>query len=138
MSEFWGGKKQTVISELPPVPYKCSWVSDLAGLSFMPHFAVFQVMGFGLYLMDGSVSNIYKLDAKKRINLSKIDKFFKVSYIFSDKPFHRQACGLSLGRCPVTAASTCAAAGRLAPMPTGRRLRALPPAASVFLGATLV
>lgn len=38
----------------------------------------FQVMGFGLYLMDGSVSNIYKLDAKKRINLTKIDKFFKV------------------------------------------------------------
>lgn len=38
----------------------------------------FQVMGFGLYLMDGSVSNIYKLDAKKRINLNKIDKFFKV------------------------------------------------------------
>lgn len=36
-------------------------------------------MGFGLYLMDGNVSNIYKLDAKKRINLSKIDKFFKVS-----------------------------------------------------------
>uniref|UniRef100_A0A2K5F0U1 Cytoplasmic FMR1 interacting protein 2 n=1 Tax=Aotus nancymaae TaxID=37293 RepID=A0A2K5F0U1_AOTNA len=35
------------------------------------------VMGFGLYLMDGNVSNIYKLDAKKRINLSKIDKFFK-------------------------------------------------------------
>nr|XP_028706439.1 cytoplasmic FMR1-interacting protein 1 isoform X4 [Macaca mulatta] len=34
-------------------------------------------MGFGLYLMDGSVSNIYKLDAKKRINLSKIDKYFK-------------------------------------------------------------
>ena len=44
-------------------------------------------MGFGLYLMDGSVSNIYKLDAKKRINLSKIDKYFKVSYIFLDKPF---------------------------------------------------
>ncbi|XP_013915035.1 PREDICTED: cytoplasmic FMR1-interacting protein 2 [Thamnophis sirtalis] len=38
-----------------------------------------KVMGFGLYLMDGNVSNIYKLDAKKRINLSKIDKFFKVS-----------------------------------------------------------
>ncbi|OXB80411.1 UNVERIFIED_CONTAM: hypothetical protein H355_003467, partial [Colinus virginianus] len=36
-----------------------------------------KVMGFGLYLMDGSVSNIYKLDAKKRINLAKIDKFFK-------------------------------------------------------------
>lgn len=42
----------------------------------------FQVMGFGLYLMDGSVSNIYKLDAKKRINLSKIDKYFKVSSFF--------------------------------------------------------
>ncbi|KAJ7395454.1 hypothetical protein BTVI_154519 [Pitangus sulphuratus] len=36
-----------------------------------------KVMGFGLYLMDGSVSNIYKLDAKKRINLAKIDKYFK-------------------------------------------------------------
>jgi len=35
-------------------------------------------MGFGLYLMDGTNSNIYKLDAKKRINLTKIDKFFKV------------------------------------------------------------
>lgn len=42
-------------------------------------FCLLQVMGFGLYLMDGNVSNIYKLDAKKRINLSKIDKFFKVS-----------------------------------------------------------
>uniref|UniRef100_A0A8C7FPZ4 Cytoplasmic FMR1 interacting protein 1 n=2 Tax=Oncorhynchus TaxID=8016 RepID=A0A8C7FPZ4_ONCKI len=36
-----------------------------------------KVMGFGLYLMDGSNSNIYKMDAKKRINLIKIDKFFK-------------------------------------------------------------
>ncbi|KAK3557279.1 hypothetical protein QTP70_026267 [Hemibagrus guttatus] len=37
-----------------------------------------KVMGFGLYLMDGTNSNIYKLDAKKRINLTKIDKFFKL------------------------------------------------------------
>ena len=36
-------------------------------------------MGFGLYLIDGNNSNIYKLDAKKRLNLTKIDKFFKVS-----------------------------------------------------------
>ncbi|CAB1323681.1 unnamed protein product, partial [Coregonus sp. 'balchen'] len=36
-----------------------------------------KVMGFGLYLMDGNNSNIYKMDAKKRINLTKIDKFFK-------------------------------------------------------------
>lgn len=35
-------------------------------------------MGFGLYLIDGNNGNIYKLDAKKKINLSKIDKFFKV------------------------------------------------------------
>ncbi|OCT88143.1 hypothetical protein XELAEV_18016776mg, partial [Xenopus laevis] len=41
------------------------------------HNRITQVMGFGLYLMDGNVSNIYKLDAKKRINLSKIYKFFK-------------------------------------------------------------
>lgn len=49
---------------------------------------VCQVMGFGLYLMDGNVSNIYKLDAKKRINLSKIDKFFKVTaFTFSVSSF---------------------------------------------------
>uniref|UniRef100_A0A672QMY2 Cytoplasmic FMR1-interacting protein 1 homolog n=1 Tax=Sinocyclocheilus grahami TaxID=75366 RepID=A0A672QMY2_SINGR len=41
------------------------------------NFMYFQVMGFGLYLMDGTNSHIYKLDAKKRINLTKIDKFFK-------------------------------------------------------------
>ncbi|KAL8212134.1 UNVERIFIED_CONTAM: Cytoplasmic FMR1-interacting protein 2 [Gekko kuhli] len=46
-----------------------------------------KVMGFGLYLMDGNVSNIYKLDAKKRINLSKIDKFFKAV-------LHRELMGL--------------------------------------------
>lgn len=44
-------------------------------------------MGFGLYLMDGNVSNIYKLDAKKRINLSKIDKFFKVRLSFIQSCF---------------------------------------------------
>lgn len=52
------------------------WRPFAENLSFF--FFFFQVMGFGLYLMDGSVSNIYKLDAKKRINLAKIDKFFKV------------------------------------------------------------
>eukprot|EP00063_Salmo_salar_P029858 XP_014004693.1 PREDICTED: cytoplasmic FMR1-interacting protein 1 homolog [Salmo salar] len=40
-----------------------------------------KVMGFGLYLMDGSNSNIYKMDAKKRINLNKVDKFFKVRHV---------------------------------------------------------
>lgn len=61
---------------------KCSGVISLAGLRCKYHVVIFKVMGFGLYLMDGSVSNIYKLDAKKRINLSKIDKYFKVSYFF--------------------------------------------------------
>lgn len=51
-------------------------------------------MGFGLYLMDGSVSNIYKLDAKKRINLAKIDKFFKVG-----KEEHFLICNVE-GNCP--------------------------------------
>ncbi|XP_022241956.1 cytoplasmic FMR1-interacting protein-like [Limulus polyphemus] len=36
-----------------------------------------KVMGFGLFLMDGEVCNINKLDQKKRINLAKIDKIFK-------------------------------------------------------------
>lgn len=56
-------------------------------------------MGFGLYLMDGSVSNIYKLDAKKRINLSKIDKFFKVKLVLrglsgGDRKNRREWCDL--------------------------------------------
>lgn len=53
---------------------------------------VCQVMGFGLYLMDGNVSNIYKLDAKKRINLSKIDKFFKVRLLLLQHVFYPELC----------------------------------------------
>ena len=34
-------------------------------------------MGFGLFLMDNEVCNINKLDQKKRLNLSKIDRIFK-------------------------------------------------------------
>ncbi|CAG0895532.1 unnamed protein product [Cyprideis torosa] len=36
-----------------------------------------KVMGFGLYLLDGKVCNINKLDHKKRIRLDKVDKIFK-------------------------------------------------------------
>nr|XP_002730808.1 PREDICTED: cytoplasmic FMR1-interacting protein 2-like [Saccoglossus kowalevskii] len=36
-----------------------------------------KVMGFCLSILDGTVVNIYKMDSKKKINLSKIDKFFK-------------------------------------------------------------
>ena len=38
-----------------------------------------QVTGFSLFLMDGNVTQIAKLDQKKRINIAKIDKFFKVN-----------------------------------------------------------
>uniref|UniRef100_A0AC35U6R8 Cytoplasmic FMR1-interacting protein n=1 Tax=Rhabditophanes sp. KR3021 TaxID=114890 RepID=A0AC35U6R8_9BILA len=36
-----------------------------------------KVIAFSLYLMDGSNINIYKLDNKKRISISSIDKIFK-------------------------------------------------------------
>ena len=36
-------------------------------------------MGFGLFLMDGKEVNINRLDGKRKINLSKIDKIFKVN-----------------------------------------------------------
>ena len=38
-------------------------------------------MGFGLFLMDSKEMNINinRLDGKRRINLAKIDKIFKVS-----------------------------------------------------------
>lgn len=64
-------------------------------------FCGFQVMGFGLYLMDGSVSNIYKLDAKKRINLSKIDKYFKVRLQFWGTPFFWGGVHLFIEVCAV-------------------------------------
>jgi hypothetical protein len=45
-------------------------------------------MGFGLFLMDGATKdgreiNINKLDARKRINLGKIDKILKVCVLYS-------------------------------------------------------
>jgi len=38
-------------------------------------------MGFGLFLLNNKDVNIYKLQDKKKLNLSKIDKFFKVLFI---------------------------------------------------------
>lgn len=35
-------------------------------------------MGFGLFLMDNELCNINKLDQKKKLNLGKIDRIFKV------------------------------------------------------------
>jgi acetylglutamate kinase len=39
-----------------------------------------KVIGFSLSLLDGETFNINKLDAKKRINLSQVDKIFKVKF----------------------------------------------------------
>lgn len=36
-----------------------------------------KVMGFGLYLLNNRELNVYKLHDKKKININKIDKFFK-------------------------------------------------------------
>lgn len=65
---------------------------SFAGVKQIASVCVCQVMGFGLYLMDGNVSNIYKLDAKKRINLSKIDKFFKVRLLLFQRLFYPVSC----------------------------------------------
>ena len=35
-------------------------------------------MGFGLFLMDSKEVNINKLDSRRKVNLAKIDKIFKV------------------------------------------------------------
>lgn len=58
---------------------------------------VIQVMGFGLFLIDNMETegsrevNINKLDSKKRISLSRIDKIFKVkkmlAALISDRIF---------------------------------------------------
>jgi len=39
-------------------------------------------MGFGLFLLDGKEVSIYKLENRRKINLTKIDKIFKV-YVVS-------------------------------------------------------
>lgn len=44
-------------------------------------------MGFLIFLMDGKESSVLKMDQKKRISLSKIDKMFKVINFESIKVF---------------------------------------------------
>lgn len=44
---------------------------------------MFQVIGFSLFLIDSTACNINKLDAKKKINVSRIDRIFKVSKSFN-------------------------------------------------------
>lgn len=35
-------------------------------------------MGFGIFLMDSKEVNVNRLDSKKKINITKIDKILKV------------------------------------------------------------
>lgn len=73
-------------------------------LGLMPNghsnYCVFQVMGFGLFLLDGKEVTIYKLESKRKINISKIDKIFKVIVLlnfvsclnFKSKFYFNQVC----------------------------------------------
>uniref|UniRef100_A0A671RLR4 Cytoplasmic FMR1-interacting protein n=1 Tax=Sinocyclocheilus anshuiensis TaxID=1608454 RepID=A0A671RLR4_9TELE len=72
-----------------------------------------KVMGFGLYLMDGTNSNIYKLDAKKRINLTKIDKFFKVCVCLSKccSIYYTLPCFFLIAWPPPSSRWSCTSAG---------------------------
>uniref|UniRef100_T1IPJ0 Cytoplasmic FMR1-interacting protein n=1 Tax=Strigamia maritima TaxID=126957 RepID=T1IPJ0_STRMM len=73
-----------------------------------------KVMGFGLFLMDSELTNINKLDQKKRINLSKIDKIFKqleVVPLFGDMqiaPFNyiRRSPHFDASKWPLCSANT--------------------------------
>lgn len=40
-------------------------------------------MAFGLFLMDNKENSIYKMDGKKRVNLTKIDRILKVSKLIN-------------------------------------------------------
>ena len=39
-------------------------------------------MAFGLFMMDNADNSIYKMDQKKKLNISKIDKILKVNRNF--------------------------------------------------------
>ena len=38
-------------------------------------------MGFSMFLVDSELVNINKLEGRRKLNLGKIDKIFKASYI---------------------------------------------------------
>ena len=83
-SKFSQAKKKP---PLPPPPRLVTVAGDGGGLVPKHYTGVdwwlLQVMAVGLYLLDREDGvNIYKMDAKRRINsLSKIDKIFKVSQL---------------------------------------------------------
>ncbi|XP_073990434.1 cytoplasmic FMR1-interacting protein Sra-1 [Rhodnius prolixus] len=73
-----------------------------------------KVMGFGLFLMDNEACNINKLDQKKKLNLSKIDRIFKnleVVPLFGDMqiaPFNyiKRSAHFDAGKWPLSSSLT--------------------------------
>lgn len=59
------------------VTLDCVWVKDLRPFPLTLKLLL-QVMGFGLFLIDGKEVNANRLDGKRRVNMGKIDKIFKV------------------------------------------------------------
>ena len=80
--------RDTLKKALENIPGYEELISDVISLATMmyetnmfmlpseKHMLV-KVIGFGMFLVDGNKCNMNKLDAKKRINISKIDKIFK-------------------------------------------------------------
>lgn len=80
--------RDTIKGSLEKIPGYEELISDVINLAthmyednlymlpFEKHMLV-KVIGFGLFLVDSKTCNMNKLDAKKRINLGKIDKIFK-------------------------------------------------------------
>ncbi|KAI1287333.1 Cytoplasmic FMR1-interacting protein [Halotydeus destructor] len=80
--------RDTLKKVLEKIPGYEELIADVVNLATMMHetkmymlpsekHMLVKVIGFGLFLMDGSVCSINKLDAKRRINLARIDKIFK-------------------------------------------------------------
>lgn len=55
----------------------CSLYDQKAFILPAEKHMLLKVIGFTLFLLDGKETNINKLDQKKKINISRIDKFFK-------------------------------------------------------------
>lgn len=80
--------RDTIKGSLEKIPGYEELISDVINLAthmyednlymlpYEKHMLV-KVIGFGLFLVDSKTCNMNKLDAKKRINLSKIDRIFK-------------------------------------------------------------
>jgi hypothetical protein len=51
-------------------------------------------MAFGIFMMDNPDNSVYKMDQRKKISISKIDKILKVSGMYHPSPsFLINMCG---------------------------------------------